>query len=134
MIKSIEYIDREFKPEIPPHLAPNFMEYAKRIKLPAYATPAPTLDGNKAAIWVGERIDHNGESPVLAVVAGRSEEYINERSRWFVGDVSLKLICEEAKHIDSIAPREAALLDKAQYGGFYEVNYAAHLLMGMYRA
>jgi hypothetical protein len=91
-MKEAEFIDIGFKPKLVPIADSNLLRYVEEWEFPVIGQPAPTLNGNKAAVWIaGARLDEN-EVPIVAVSTETNKKLNIMDKTWFAGVIEIEYL------------------------------------------
>ena len=119
-----EFIDYGFRPRILHDAGGDYLKYINNVAMKLAGMQAPSMivetdekeeEAKKAAVWIGARPDPWGEIPVVAVLAVSPKWENNPHTAWYVGVATPASISRRAKQIDSVSPREAAILEFASH-------------------
>lgn len=109
-----EFISHGFAPELHRSLDEHYLRYTEATRIPLIGFSAPTLNDRKAAVWVGETPNRQGEVPTIAVLATNNRDWRHDPDTcWFVGLTTDEYIEARAAEIDSAYPKRAAQLEAA---------------------
>ena len=125
-----EYYDPTYQPAITlSHLGFPERRYIESYLFPSEGISAPTrMPGHKAAVWMANRHSTDYEHPIIAGVVPVEQEEFTTLGIWFVGAVKKAELFMRQQDFDSIAPREALLLEAAEHGPFSYFHQATNYL------
>ena len=126
MNHSIETYDPYFRPLLNRFAVGDYNSYCNAYKIPNKAYPAPTLNGNKAAYWIGTPQNPEQSIPIIVVSVPLQRLHVDFSESWSIGVASALEIKERARAIElhetSVSPIGAAVLEFVMNGPFTHID------------
>ncbi len=131
--KEHEFINLGLQPNLRKLVTGDTSKFIRKIRIPTFGTPAPTLDGKSAAIWVSDVPNHIEELGVLAVCIAPGEKVSPFDRQWFCGVLAVSSYARAVQGLTSdelFVPR--TVIEAANFGPNILVD-ACGLLESLYR-
>ncbi|NBU33285.1 hypothetical protein EB118_01845 [bacterium] len=129
MNHSIETYDPHFRPLLRRFAVGDLNSYCNAYKIPDKAYPAPTLNGNKAAYWIGTPQNPEQSIPIIAVSVPLQRITLDFSKVWSIGVASANDINDKVDLLKSsntsVNPVGAAVLEFASSGLYTHIDALA---------
>ena len=129
MSQIIETFEPFFSPLLKPFAVGDYSNYCRAYKIRNKSYPAPTLNGKKAAYWIGTPTSPEQSIPIIAVSIPIQRLCVDFGKSWSIGAASTVEIIERANEIEhqetSVNPIGAAVLEFASSGPYTHIDALA---------